>query len=277
MRRLAALLLLLPLVAACSSSSAKQVTVQAARTYKLADFQPSAAVRPGRPTTVGFTIDQPSGAALTKYRTGSGPHTGVHLIIVKDDLSTIIHRHPPMQEGGHYSQRVVFPSPGRYRVITDAYVPSGVLPNFQLFKDVDGAGAATTKPLGSYRRIQTVGGFRIVGPKAPRLRAGRPAFLEFRITDAAGKPARFAPWFGALAHAIFFRSGTLDYFHTHVCAPGATGCASLLNGSRIAGKSSTPGKMTVGVLLPTPGKWRLFLQLRPNGGQISVPYAFDVR
>ena len=34
-----------------------------------------------------------------------------------------------------------------------------------------------------------------------------------------GRPARFTPWFGALAHAIFFRAGSLDYFHTHVCAP----------------------------------------------------------
>ena len=277
MRRLAALLLLLPLAAACGSSGSKGVTVEAARTYKLVDFRPSGPVRAGRPTTVAFTIDRPSGAALTKYRTGSGPHTGVHLIIVKDDLSTIIHRHPPMQPGGHYAQQVVFPSPGRYRVIADAYVPSGVLPNFQLFKDVTVAGPDTSKPLGGYRRVQTVDGFRIVGPAAPQLRASRPAFLKFRVTDAAGRPARFVPWYGALAHAIFFRAGTLDYFHTHVCSPGASGCASLLNGSRIAGKSSAPGSLTAGVLLPTPGRWRLFLQLQPNGRLISVPYAFSVR
>jgi hypothetical protein len=277
MRRLAALLLLLPLVAACGSSGSKSVTVQAARTYKLVDFRPSGPVRPGRPTTVAFTIEQPTGAALTKYRTGSGPHTGVHLIIVKDDLSTIIHRHPPMQPGGHFAQRVVFRSPGRYRVITDAYVPSGLLPNFQLFKDVTVSGSDTSKPLGGYRRVQAMGGFRIIGPAAPKLRAGQPAFLKFRVTTAAGRPARFVPWYGALAHAIFFRAGTLDYFHTHVCSPGATGCASLLNGSRIAGKSSAPGSMTVGVLLPTPGTWRLFLQLQPNGRLISVPYAFSVR
>jgi len=41
-----------------------------------------------------------------------------------------------------------------------------------------------------------------------------------------GKPPALTPWFGALAHAIFFRAGTLDYFHSHVCAPGATSCTS---------------------------------------------------
>ena len=54
----------------------------------------------GKPAVVAFRIDQPSGEPLTDYRTGSGPHTGVHLIIVRDDLSTIIHHHPKPQAGG---------------------------------------------------------------------------------------------------------------------------------------------------------------------------------
>jgi hypothetical protein len=276
-RRFAALLLLLPLAGGCSSASSKSIDVQPAHVYRLADFTPGAPGRPNRPTTVGFTIDQPSGKPLTKYRHGSGPHTGVHLIIVKDDLSTIIHRHPPMGANGHFSQRVVFPSAGTYRVITDAYVQSSVLPNFQLYRDIHISGTSTPKPLGGYRRIQNVGGFHIVGPPAPRLKALMPAFLKFRVTDAAGRPARFVPWYGALAHAIFFHAGTLDYFHTHVCAPGASGCASFVGSSKIAGKSTAPGSLTVGVLLPTAGLWRLFLQMEPNGKLISVPYAFAVR
>jgi hypothetical protein len=277
MRRLAALLLVLPLVSACSSSSSKDLAIKPAHTYKLAGFQPAQPVAAGRSTTLAFTIEQPSGAALTRYKTGSGPHTGVHVIVVKDDLSAIIHRHPRMQPGGHYSLPVVFPSAGRYRVVTDAYVPSDVLPNFQLFKDITVSGQAKHKPLGRYKPVVQVGGFRIVGPRAPRLRAVQPAFLKFHVTDLTGKPVRFVPWYGALAHAIFFHAGTLDYFHTHVCAPGATGCASILGGSKIAGKSTAPGELTVGVLLPTAGKWRLFLQLQPNGKLITAPYALNVR
>ena len=37
---------------------------------------------------------------LTKFRTGAGPHTGVHLIMVRSDLGTIIHLHPPVGAGG---------------------------------------------------------------------------------------------------------------------------------------------------------------------------------
>ena len=277
MRRLPALLLVLPLLAACGSSGSKSITVEKARRYELAGFRPSAKVAPGKPTTIAFTIDKPAGGALMSYRTGAGPHTGIHLIVVKDDLSTIIHRHPKMQPGGHFSQPVVFPSPGRYRVIVDAYVKNDVLPNFQLFRDVDVAGGTHAQPLGGYRRNVTVDGFHVVAPTRPKLKAIQAAFLKFRVTDAAGRPARFVPWYGALAHAIFFRAGSLDYFHTHVCSPGATGCASILNGSKVVGKSSAPGALTVGTLLPTAGTWKLFLQMRPNGRFVTVPYVLKVR
>ena len=80
----------------------------------------------------------------------------------------------------------------------------------------------------------------------------------------------------AFAHAIFFRQGTLDYFHTHICAPGATGCTSALGGAQVTGVSSTPGKLTVGVLVPAPGTWRLFLQCKVNGHVLTAPFTLNV-
>ena len=77
----------------------------------------------------------------------------------------------------------------------------------------------------------------------------------------------FAGWM-----TIFFHVGTLDYFHTHVCAPHASGCASLLAGATVTGRSSAPGKLTIGVLLPTGGTWKLFLQAKPDGRLVTVPY-----
>jgi hypothetical protein len=278
MRRFAALLLLLPIAAGCSSSSgSNNLQPGPARTYKLAGFQPAAAVAPGKPTTVAFTIDQPSGSALTSYRTGAGPHTGVHLIIVRDDLSEIIHRHPRVQAGGRFEQRVVFPTPGRYRVIVDAYTRNRTLPNFQLFKDVQVRGAPRPEPLGSYHAVQRVSGFTFTAPVRPNVRALQATLMTVHVADPAGKPARFVPWYGALAHAIFFHVGTLDYFHTHVCAPGATGCTSLLAGARVTGRSSAPGKLTIGILLPTAGTWKLFLQAKPDGRLVTAPYVLRAR
>ena len=85
------------------------------------------------------------------------------------------------------------------------------------------------------------------------------------------------PYYGALAHAIFFRRGTLDYFHTHVCAPGAAGCASSVGGATVTGSTARPGRLTVGVLVPAPGTWRLFLQCKLGGRVVTAPFTLEVR
>jgi hypothetical protein len=260
-----------------SSSTPSIPTIQAARIFRLAGFQPAGTVVAGRPVTVVFTIRQPDGKPLTDYRHGAGPHTGVHLIIVRDDLATIIHRHPPVAADGRVRERIAFPEPGRYRVVVDAYPNvSGPQRNFQLFHTIWVVGAYEPKPLPPYQSAVDVDGYRVTVHGRPRLEAIRAGFLTITVTDRSGKPARFTEWYGALAHAIFFRARSLDYFHTHVCAPGATGCASFLGGATIAGSSSTPGRLRVGVLVPVPGTWRLFLQCRVNGHVLTAPFTLKV-
>jgi hypothetical protein len=273
-------------VTACGSGSStpKVPTIQPARTYKLAGFQPAAKVAPGKPVTVAFTIEQPDGTPLTDYKRGSGPHTGVHVIIVRDDLRTIIHRHPPIAANGRAIERITFPEPGPYRVVIDAYpnvasssagVPTAQS-NFQLFEKIDVAGKYSPKPLSAFAETVVVDGYRVTLHGHPRLKAIEAGFLNVTVTDPQGRPATFTPWFGALAHAIFFRRGSLDYFHTHVCAPGASGCTSFLGATKVAGSSSTPGKLRVGVLVPVAGTWRLFLQCRVNGHVLTAPFTLEV-
>ena len=273
--RLLCLLACIALTGCGSGSSApKTPSIQAARTFRLAEFQPVAKVQPGKPTVVSFAIEQPDGKPLTDYKRGPGPHTGVHLIVVSDDLSTIVHRHPPVGADGRLRQSIVLPRPGKYRVVVDAY-PAGQ-PNFQLFSTIDVAGHATPKPLPPFSRTADVDGYRFTLHGNPRLHAVQAGFLDISVTNPQGKPSHFTPWYGALAHAIFFRQGTLDYFHTHVCAPGASGCTSILGSTQVKGSSSTPGKLRVGVLVPVAGTWRLFLQTRADGRVLTVPFTLEV-
>ena len=271
----------LGVLAGCGSSSSGPTvpTVSAARTYQLAGFQPAAAVPAARPIPVALTIEQPSGAPLTQFKTGSGPHTGIHLIIVRDDLGVIIHHHPPIGVGGRLNDSVTFPSPGRYRIILDVYPKQDVagLANFQLFRTITVSGRHAAQPLPAFQASEVVDGYRVTMSRKPTLRAVEPAFLTVRVTDASGRPAAFTPWYGALAHAIFFRAGSLDYFHTHVCGPGAAGCTSVLGGSKVMGVSTTPGQLRVGVLLPVPGTWRLFLQCKIRGHVVTAPFTLQVR
>jgi hypothetical protein len=297
MRRLAVLPLLAAVLAGCGgggSGSPATPTIQPARIYQLVHFTPTAPVAAGKPTTVSFTIRQPDGTPLTTFRTGAGPHTGVHLIYVRDDLSTIIHHHPPLHgAGGRIVDSAVFPAPGPYRLVIDVYprscpdsptsapaipgTPTSVC-NFQLFTTVHVAGAYKPRPLPPTTTAQTIGACRFTLSGAGHLVALEAKLVVVHVT-CAGKPAAFTPWFGALAHAIFFRRASLDYFHTHICSPGAVGCTSILPGTTktVTGTSSTPGKLNVGVLVPVSGTWRLFLQCRVNGKILTAPFTLHVR
>jgi hypothetical protein len=273
--RLLAVIAMAPALAACSGSSAKTITILPARTFKLADFTPSAPVGPSRTTNLSFVLRQPDGKPLTSYKRGPGPHTGIHLILVRSDLSAIIHHHPPVEPGGRVSDRITFPAPGLYRVIVDAYPKSSR--NFQLFQLIRVKGPAVVHPLPPFHSSTVVSGYRFTLHGRPDLHAIQAALLKLTVTDPQGRPAHFTPWYGALAHAIFFRAHSLDYFHTHVCAPGASGCTSILGGSKVTGTSATPGKLTVGVLVPVPGTWRLFLQCQVNGHILTAPFTLTVR
>jgi len=268
------------LLAGCGSKSSEPdfPTIGRARTFQLANFQPAGRVEPGRPTTLAFSIRQPDGSVLKTYRRGAGPHTGIHLIIVSKDLRRLIHRHPPVAKDGSVRQQVTFPAAGTYRVVVDAYPrTAGPQRNFQLFKTIrvgDSDKKAALPPFASTVRTPTAT-FTLTKP--PRLKAIEASSLEVDVVDRRGRPARFTPYYGALAHAIFFRQGTLDYFHSHVCGQAASACASPLGGAPVAGTSTAPGKLKVGVLVPTPGTWRLFLQARIDGTVETAPFTLRVR
>jgi hypothetical protein len=249
-----------------------------AKTFEIAGFEPAGAVGEDDKTDVRFHIQQPSGKPLTAYATGEGPHTGVHVMYVRSDLSEIIHRHPPIAADGTIEDKVTFKAPGRYRVVVDAYPKQpSTLKNFQLFRWLDVGEKAQDEPLPPFAAEQQVDGFTVRMESAPDLQALNASLIDVSITDARGRPAKFTPYYGALAHAIFFREQSLDYFHTHVCAPGTPGCTSTLGSAQVTGKTDAPGKLSVGVLLPVAGTWRLFVQVRANGHLITAPFTLTVK
>ena len=268
-------------LAGCGGSGGGTVSVPAvapAKTYSLQGFKPAAPVVPGQPTTISFKIQQPSGQSLTAYRKCCDPHAGVDLIIVRSDDSHLQYDDSDISPSGRVSQPVVFPTPGRYRVIIDAY-PAHVSPtqpiNFQLFTWVTVKGAAHPQPVSPYTASQVLDGYHLHVQAHPNIRAIQATFLTIKVTNPSGQKAVFGTWHGALAHAIFIREGSLDYFHTHVCSPGAIYCTSTLGSARVTGSSSQPGILKVGVLLPEPGTWRLFLLTYMNGRHITFPITLN--
>jgi hypothetical protein len=280
------------LAAGCggSSSGLSSITVGAAKTYRIVNFKPTGPITPGKPTMVSFEIMQPDGTTLKKFKTGPGPHTGVHLIFVRNDLATIIHQHPPLNGTGVIKDSVTFPLSGPYRLVVDVYPAgqlqgtesAGALPgiaptaNFQLFGNVKVAGAYHPQPLPPPTSSVTVDGYHFHLFGASNLKAIQAKIVHVTVTDPNRKPAMFETWYGALAHAIFFHQGTLDYFHTHVCSNAAIGCTSILGASKVVGTSTKPGILNVGVLLPLPGTWRLFLQCQVDHKILTAPFTLHV-
>jgi hypothetical protein len=265
-------------LAGCGGSSGSAVTapyIAAARISSLGDFQPAGPVVAGRPTTLSFTIQQASGKPLISYRTCCEPHQGVDLIIVRSDDSHVQYDDSDIGANGKITQPVVFPAPGRYRIVVDAY-PKQTSPtspiNFQLFTWVTVRGRYRPQPVPPFRATDITHGYRFEIQGHPHFKAIQASFLTIKVLDPAGRKAVFGTWRGALAHAIYIREGSLDYFHTHVCSPGAIYCTSVLGAARVTGSSATPGLLKVGVLLPAPGTWRMFLLTYIDGHYLTAPF-----
>jgi hypothetical protein len=236
-------------------------------------------VRVGQRTMLSFTIQQPSGKPLTAYRQCCEPHAGVDLIIVRSDDSHVQYDDSDIAADGKITQPVVFPAPGRYRIVVSAFLPvtnPEALNNFQLFTTVHVRGSYRPSPIPPFKATQTVDGYRFQIQGTPHLHAIQANFLTLKVHDPQGRPATFTTWRGALAHAIFFHQGSLDYFHTHVCSPGAIYCSSILGATKVTGSSTAPGQLRVGVLLPEPGTWRMFLLTYINGHQLTAPFTLKV-
>jgi hypothetical protein len=255
------------------------VTVQPARTFGLTGFEPSQPISAGKRTIVSFTIHTPSGAPLTEYKDCCDPHAGVDLLVVRSDDSHVQYIDADAEPDGRVNVPVVFPTPGRYRITIDAYpkVTSPTTPfNFQLFTWVTVRGAYRPQPLPPPRSTEVVDGYRFAIEGHPHLKAIEANFLILHVTDPAGHRARFTNWRGALAHAIFFHQGDLSYSHTHICKPGDIYCFSAFGNVRVTGRSTRPGILRAGVLLPEPGTWRMFLLTDLGGHVLTVPFTFHV-
>ena len=225
----------------------------------------------------------PSGKPLTQYRTGSGPHTGVHLIIVRDDLAYIIHQHPPIGPNGLLRQTVTFPAPGPYRVLVDVYpnIPGGQ-PNFQLFQD-DQRHRVTTGRCRCRRstRDLVVDGYHFDMQGHPQLHAIQAQFIHVDVTDSHGAQAHVRPVVRRARARDLLPAGIARLLpHAHLRAERAELRRACRASRAIANHRAVrprPASCTIGVLLPVPGTWRLFLQMKLGGRIVTAPYTLNVK
>ena len=184
----------------------------------------------------------------------------LHLFIVSRTLEYFAHVHPEQAADGSFSIDHELPE-GKYMVVGD-FLPVGgtsqmvqraiVTPHYtgNLF---GGALPALTD------REQIADGVR-VRLEADSLRALRPSALRFVVTDAStGKPVvDLEPYLGAPGHLLIVDTDLKFAIHGHP-----------------EGQSSGP-EVAFDPVLPSAGRYKLWVQFQRNGRVVTVPFVIEV-
>ena len=208
---------------------------------------------PGQPFDWEFRVVTAGGGVVTAFDEAHGQRG--HLIVVRRDLTGFQHLHPTLDEDGTWrAEGFTLPDSGVYRAFIDVVVegrPTTL--GFDLFAP----GSMDPAPRPDASRRSTAGGYD-VELLPDDLVAGGSAGLTFEIRRDDALVSRLEPYLGALGHLVALREGDLAYLHVH---PEAT--------------SPDSGRIEFGVQFPTPGRYRLFLQSRPDGTLVTTHH--DVR
>lgn len=208
-------------------------------------------LRPGASREWTYRIKDEEGEVVTEFEETHGRLA--HLILVRRDLTRFQHLHPQPKGDGRWSAEILLPDPGVYRAFVDVLVEGRPT---TLGVDLLASGDADYEaPLGSTR--EAAAGRYDVAMAPQNVVADGESTVEFEVRRE-GAVARLDPYLGALGHLVALREGDLAYLHVH---PEET--------------DPEDGVVRFAVRFPTAGRYRLFLQARPDGDLIAVP--FDVR
>ena len=122
-------------------------------------------------------------------------------------------------------------------------------------------------------------GYTMVWDKPARLNASTGYTFHFRLLDPAGEPATdMQPYLGMAGHAAFVKTDGSVFAHTHPEGSAAMADVMLANdsmgGAPMAAMAS-PVTYEVGFPygFPTPGRYRIFIQMKH--GSTVEPGVFD--
>lgn len=202
----------------------------------------------------------------------------MHLFVLSPDLSRFWHLHPVMSSTGAFEQQL----PG---------MPAG---DYELFADVvhqTGVSETVTTPL----RVAAFAGTPLAGDdsawhdgaRGPTtikwrrdsdpIKARRLTLFTFEVLDAAGQPVRdLELYMGMPGHAVFVRRDRQVFAHVHPSgsAPMAAMALAMPNHADHAQHAmGTPSTVTFPYGFPSPGEYRIFVQVKRAGEIITG--AFD--
>lgn len=212
---------------------------------------------PAKAGTLKFRIVDDSGAVIRDFDVAHEKR--MHLIVVRRDLTGFQHLHPTQDADGSWTAPLTLREPGSYRVFAD-FTRAGEA--VTLGSDLELAGQVEPRPLPASQDLADAGGgLAVARTGATAATAGRPVTLGFSAARG-GAPVRLQPYLGAGGHLVALREGDLAFLHVHPTDDPAAWAA---------------GRAAFETQFPTPGRYRLFLQVRTGGEIRTAAFTQEVK
>jgi hypothetical protein len=171
----------------------------------------------------------------------------LHLIVVGRDLVGYAHVHPTVDADGTWSVERPDLAPGSYRVVADLTPVDG--PELVLAADLTVPGATTPVEVPEPATSATVDGITVTLDGHAEVGESELSFQGDGIEPE--------PYLGARGHLVAFRTDDLAYSHVHP-------------------HDDASGPVTFTASFPTPGTYRLFLDLQVDGVVRTFPFTVEV-
>lgn len=199
-----------------------------------------------------FDIVGADGAQVTGFDVEH--ERAMHLIVVGRDLTGFQHLHPERTAGGGWRVSLRLPDAGVYRAYADF---SSAGRSYTLGTDLFVAGDFEPTPLPAPAVADETDGYR-AELRAGGVRAGAQADLAYDLRRGGGALDEIEPYLGAEGHLVALREGDLAFLHVHPL------------------ESRTQGRVRFRAELPSPGRYRLFLQFKHGGVVRTVAHTLEV-
>ncbi len=232
----------------------------------------------------------------------------MHLYAIREPgLDVIYHLHPELIETAQFQLRLPQMPPGSYRLygdvvhangfpetmVAEVQVPAG-LPGRPLEGDDAAGTAAAWSDTSSSTRFTLPDRYVMqwVRPEgALHAKVGMP--FRFRLVDESGRPASgMELYMGMPGHAAFVKTDGTTFAHVHpngsvamasyMMAQSQLATTRLSNGAMSMpgmdmGESAVPNEVTFPYGFPSPGKYRIFVQMKRAGRVETGVFDADVR
>lgn len=205
-----------------------------------------------RATELAFRVVDGTGGAVTDMEVEH--ERRMHLIVVRRDLTGYRHLHPVADARGRWTVPLRLREAGTYRVYADFHRDGAA---HTLAADLSVAGAFAPAPLPAPEEAATDGRYR-ARLAATGVRAGATVELDYALSRDGAPLRGVEPYLGADGHLVALREGDLAFLHVHPRASGA------------------PGRIRFGAEMPSPGRYRLFLQFRHGSAVRTVAHTLEV-